>query len=255
MRRLVRSGVSAMTVVTLVWMAACSGDPLATELPGSPQDIATVQSQLDQLSAEERQLVVDYLNRSKGDVLPASAADPDAPLTARTFREAIRLQREFNARHAEEAAQREAVQASREAAMQPLRQALQVELLQRDITTADQASGREPAPGEAINTKPVVITTYRLRNNGVETITQVSGSVTIRSMSDPESLLGLASCFISRTAPIEPGQWIDVRCGNLAKEAGARDEEYAAMSERDLILNWEPQSITFASGEELRAAQ
>lgn len=221
----------------------------------SLKDIATVQPQLDKMPADERQLVLDYLNRSKGDVLLKSLADPDAPLTARTFGEAIKLQREFNAKHAVETAKMDALRAGREAAMEPLRQALQIDLVQREILPADQVSGRQPAPGQAINDKPVLVTTYRLRNTSVETITQVSGSVTVRAVADPGSLMGLDSCFISRTDSIEAGQSIEMRCGNLAKRASAVDENYVAMPDSSVVLNWEPQSITFASGKVLKSAR
>jgi len=245
----------AVVLFLLVLMAACSRDPYATALPLNAADISAMQAQLDELPPDERQLVLDYLKRSKGDVLPANLADPDAPLTARTFGEAIKLQREFNAKRAVEADRESALQARREDAMEPLRQALQIELVRREILSADAVSGRQPAPGQAINSRPVLVNTFRVTNHAAETITQVSGAVTVRTVTDPDSLMGISNCYIARSEPIAAAESVEVRCANPAVAAGASDEAYVAMPEDSLVLDWQPKSITFASGEVMTAAQ
>ena len=153
-----------IALVLVAGVAACSRNPLATPLPLNLADIPKIQPQLDRLTAEERELVLGYLNRSKGDVLPAKFADPDAPLTARTFAEAIKLQREFNASQSVDDARMDLLRAARETGMEPLRKALSVELLKREILTADQVTGREPRQGQALNNTPTLVTTWRLRN-------------------------------------------------------------------------------------------
>ena len=62
--------------------------PYGTLLPLDVSDLSGIQPQLDRLDSEERELVLGYLKRSNGDVLPAAMADPDTPFTARTFGEA-----------------------------------------------------------------------------------------------------------------------------------------------------------------------
>lgn len=234
----------ALTVLLVAAAAGCSRDPRATRLPLNPQDIAKLQAPLGKLPAEERQLVLDYLARSKGSVLPPHLADPDLPLTARTFGEAITLQRDFRAKHAAELARVDALKADREAGLEPLRQALAIELVKREILTHDQASGRQPGAGQAINASPVLVTTYRLRNTSSETITQFSGSVSLRGLSD---------CFLSRDETIAPGATLELRCANLAMRAGPAEQQYVAMPADALVLRWEPRFVTFASGKMLRA--
>ena len=250
--RLFRIVVAA---ILLIVVTACSRDPHATRLVLNLADIPKIQPQLDKLPADERQLVLDYLKRSNGDVLPPNLADPSAPLTARTFAEAIKLQREFNVTNGVEQAKFAEFRASRDAAMEPLRQALDIEIARREILTADEASGRQPSPGQAIHDAPVLVTTYRVQNRSSETITHVTGSVSVRSVSDPDSLMGLDRCFIDRAAPITSGQSLEIRCGNVAKRPSDQDKEYIAMAESSLILRWEPRSITFEGGKVLESGQ
>jgi hypothetical protein len=241
----------ALVAILLIGSVACSRDPHATRLPLNLADIPKIQPQLDELPSDERQLVLDYLKRSNGDVLPPNLADPDAPLTARTFAEAIKLQREFNVRSGAEQAKVAEFRASRDAALEPLREALEVEVARREVLTADEATGRVPSPGQAIHDAPVLVTTYRLRNTSNDTITQVTGSVSVRSVSDPDSLMGLDRCFIDRAESIPAGQSVEVRCGNVAKRPTDQDREYVAMADSSLVLRWEPKSIAFEGGKVL----
>jgi hypothetical protein len=87
-------GVAAIAGLLVVGMTR-RPDPHRTLLPIGTADLASVRSQLEALPDSERALVVAYVRRSGGDVLPPKFADPDEPLTARTFVDAIRLQRQF----------------------------------------------------------------------------------------------------------------------------------------------------------------
>jgi hypothetical protein len=247
--------LTMIVAVLLGSVAACSKDPQATSLPLNLADIPKVQPQLDKLPADERQLVLDYLKRSNGDVLPANLTDPSAPLTARTFAEAIKLQKEFVVRHSAEEANVAEFRAERDTAIEPLREALSIEIVKKEIVTADEATGRRPSPGEAIPDAPTLVTTYRLRNNTAQTIVHVTASVSVRSPSDPDSLMGLDRCFIDRSEPIQGGQSLEVRCGNVAQRPGDQSKEYVAMSESSLLVRWEPKAITFEGGRVLTAAQ
>ena len=235
-------------------LSACSRDPRSTRLPLDLKDIPTIEPQLNKLSAEERELVLAYLQRSKGDVLPAKFADPDNPLTARTFAEAIKLQKEWKVKHAADNERIEALAEAREEAFEPLRRAVSATLLRREIMTADEASGRQPQPGRALNNNEVLVVTYRLQNHGGETVTRVTGSVQVRSESDPTSLMGLVQCWIDHREPIGGSQSVEVRCGNLrGNSAGEKAKDFVAMDERRLIVTWEPKSVEFATGKVLRS--
>ena len=247
---IVRLGLMALLVAGL---SACSRGPYGTALPTDLADIPKIQPQLNKLPDDERELVLGYLRRSNGDVLPAKFADPDSPFTARTFAEAIKLQKEYKVKHAVEIARVDALQAAREAALAPLRDALSIELVSRELLSADAVSGREPTRGQAINDSPTLVTTYRLRNRTYETITDASGSVVVRTTDDPRSLMGAARCWFQSIEPLSPGQATEVRCGDIRKQAGDASNVFVALPESALILTWEPRSITFESGKVLRA--
>jgi len=247
---------SKATVVLLaaaLALSACSRDPRTTRLPLDLADIPKIQPQLDKLPADERELVLAYLQRSKGDVLPAKFADPDNPLTARTFAEAIKLQKEWKVKHAQDNERIESLAEAREESYEPLRRAISATLLKREIMTADEASGRQPTPGRALNNNEVLVVTYRLQNHSSETINHVTGSVQVRIDSDPKSLMGVAQCWIDHREPIGGAQTAEVRCSNLNQRPGSRQKEFADMSERNLIVTWEPKTVEFATGKVLRS--
>ncbi len=243
----------SLTILIFTSVAACSRNPMGTTLPLNLADIPKIQPQLDKLTPEDRELVLGYLNRSKGDVLPAKFADPDEPLTARTFAEAIKLQREFKAKQAVNNQRMEGLREARESGMEPLRKALSVDLVKREIVTSDEATGREARQGQALNTRPVLMTTWRLINSSGDTITRASGSATVRTTSDPNSLMGIAGCYINRSEPIAIGDIIEIRCGNVNKQAGDAEKEFVNLPESSLIVTWEPQSITLASGKVMKS--
>jgi len=221
---------------------------MATTLPLNLADIPKIQPQLDKLKSEDRELVLGYLKRSKGDVLPAKFADPDEPLTARTFAEAIKLQREFKARQKVQEAGAETRRDEREAGLEPMRKALGIELVKREIVSADEATGRAPQQGRALNNAPTLVTTWRLINASGDTITSAAGTVTVRTTSDPNSLMGVTSCYIDRREPIPIGQIVEVRCGGTNRHAGDAEKEFVALPESSLVITWEPRMITLANG-------
>jgi DNA-binding protein H-NS len=236
----------------LVSIVACSRNPMSTNLPMNLADIPKIQPQLDKLKPDERDLVLAYLKRSNGDVLPAKFADPDAPFTARTFAEAIKLQREFVAKQAKVEEKAGAMRAERDRSLEPLRDALSIELSKREILTADEAKRRIPQTGQAINDRPVLVATYRLQNRSGEKIVQASGSVTIRTASDSKSLMGIVSCYIDHREPIPVGETIEIRCGNSNKPVGDAEKSFVDLPQSALILTWEPRSITLESGRVIR---
>jgi len=241
---------------------ARSRDPRRTALPFGTTDLSSVQSKLDALPDSERALVVAYVKRSRGDVLPPKFADPDDPLTARTFGEAIDLQRRLLARQAEVDAKVAVRDREREAALQPLRAALEVEIVDRAIMPRGRAL---LAPGmeervsvdgrgalQAIDDVPVVVTTYRLRNAASLAIDSVTGNVAIMPVGTRRSHLeALAMCWIDNKGTLAPGQSTEIRCSNLNRTASARDSAYVAMSPDEIELEWTPKSIAFGDGTSL----
>lgn len=244
---------TALLTLTLAGLTACSRDPMTTTLPLNLADIPKIQPQLNKLKPEDRDLVLGYLKRSKGDVLPAKFADPDEPFTARTFAEAIKLQRDFKAKQKVQDQRTESMQEARESKLEPMRKALGIELAKREIVTSDQAMGREARPGQALNNTPMLVTTWRLINASGDTITRASGSVTVRTTSDPSSLMGITSCYIDHTEPIPIGQIVEVRCGGRNRQAGEAEKDFVSMPESSLVISWEPKSITLAGGTVMRA--
>lgn len=82
-------------VALVVWGVMTWRDPYRTRLPLDVSNLSALQPQLDRLPEADKAYVLAYLGRSHGDVLPPAFADPDEPFTARTFAEAIALQKKF----------------------------------------------------------------------------------------------------------------------------------------------------------------
>lgn len=236
-------------------------DPRRTPLPFGQRDLSSVRRELDALPDSERALVVGYVRRSGGDLLPPRFADPDAPLTARTFGEAIALQRRFLAGQAVVDAQVAAREREREAALAPLRAALEVELVGREIVPRERLLTRigpdfgadDGAAKRAIDDTPVLVTTFRLRNATRLTVDSVTGRVDVRGPDRGPPTFGMAAiCFADHREPLPPGQSVEIRCANGDGGVSARDSAYLATPERDLVLDWRPTAIFFADGTSLQ---
>ena len=241
----------------LVGGGACSRSPHATALPMEVDDLSPIQAQLDRLPADERELVVAYLKRSNGDVLPAQFADPDEPFTARTFGEAIVLQREFLVKQAGREREIAARDAQREAALKPLRDVLGLQLVRRELLTYDQIYGiAANAPGQskrarndANATRPILVMTYRLSNRSGRTLAAFSGSARIPG----SGLMPLAQCYFDERRELAPGATHEVRCGDPRHEADAEQRAAVTRPLHELKLYWEPREIRFADGRVLKA--
>lgn len=252
-------GVLATLVVLLcgLGIVRCAQGPYATQLPLDVSNLERIQPQLDRLPPDERDLVLGYLRRSNGDVLPAKFADPDSPFTARTFGEAIRLQRDWLARDAVRQAAADKREAERQARLLPLRGALDVRLVRRQILTHDQLYGvAEPttnAHGQtvkhALNDTPALVVTWRLRNTSVRTIASAKGSVELR---DAEGRR-VNECWIDRAEPLASGDAAEIQCGNLNRTAGDAERAFVTTPASDLILVWEPDTIVFDDGTTLKS--
>lgn len=249
-----------IVTTSMVLGAACQRDPRATALPFGTTDLSSVKANLDRLPKDEKDLVVAYVTRSRGDVMPANMADPDEPLTARTFAEAIKLQRDFLRKEAGDNAKAEARQADRDADLAPLRAAIEVTLVRREIVARQDLTGpREAYRGgakQAIDTRQVALTTYRLRNTASQGIDSVAGSVKVRKARREGGELGiLASCYIEHDEPLRTGESTEVHCGDTNKSVSDADRQFIEVPESDFFIEWEPRSVRFNDGRTLTSGR
>jgi hypothetical protein len=89
----------AILIVAGIVATRIVNNPLNTHLPLSNAEMAALTAELDALEPEERRLVLAYMQRSNGDRVPAMVGDPDAPLTASTFGEAVELQKAYETKY------------------------------------------------------------------------------------------------------------------------------------------------------------
>lgn len=247
-----------------LWGVSIMRDPYRTALPLDVSDLSPIQKPLSRLPESDRQLVLGYLQRSRGDVLPPQFADPDEPFTARNFAQAIKLQKQFLERDKVRVAQLKAREAEREKAMAPLRAALGIQMVKREIVSRSDVVGSplfSSLPNGRVAKRPIdprmiLMTTYRLSNDsGYTGIQSIKASVTVRKAgSSRYDLAYLESCYISNAPTIPSGTSIEVRCANLNREAGVAERAYVDMPESDLVIDWEPKQIRFSDGKELVAS-
>ena len=257
MDRITATAAGLLVVLCALGMRQCVVGVYGTRLPMDVKDLSPIEPQLKRLKPGERELVEGYLRRSNGDVLPAQFADPDDPFTARTFGEAIRLQRAWLVRDAERQKKADALAAGRAAAMQPLRDATDVRLVRRQIMTHDELFGIAPpttnARGQtvkhALNTQEVLIVTWRLRNTSARTLASAKGSVSLRDAQGSR----VNDCWIDHDGNLQPGEAVEVRCGNTQRSVFDADRAFVATPATELTLVWEPKKVAFADGETLDA--
>lgn len=249
--------MSAKTLLTLIALAAavfllqrCAGDPHATALPFGTTDLSSVEAQLAQLPAEERQLVEDYVRRSNGDVLPAQFADPDEPYTARTFAEAIKLQRAWVERMKVEAARADERQAERDAKLAPLRAQVRATVVKSEVVndTPEAASG-QPVFDHS-GKQPYFAVTVRVQNLSDDTIVELQGSLQAR---DRDSYLPLDLCLVELGAgrELRTGGTMEFPCGRMNAGVSTQQRDFMQNPPGRFKVVWEPRKIRFASGREL----
>lgn len=228
-----------------IWGALRKADPLATELPFGSTDLSSVESELAQLDPADRALIEAYVARSNGDYLPVGMGDPEDPLSARNFAEAIELQRRFEARMAVQDAAADERQAARDARFAPLRQMLALswtDTYREDLSAAGSASAQKQAsagpPGER------VVSVFRVRNLSDQTIAEFDASVDLRKDPRPATDLGmLGGCWITHREALRPGAEADIRC--------AANPELLSTPRSGVALIYEPKRILLSTGKQL----
>lgn len=247
------------TILLVLFFSAMFGlyrigtDPYRTALPMEVEDLSPIAPQLAKLPAEDRELVVDYLKRSNGDVLPAQFADPDDPLTARTFAEAIALEKKHREKMKVEQARLATFRAERDAQFKPLRDIVTARIVNREFLTHEQifggqasGSAAKSAQGPADSEKLTVIT-YRFWNRGNRTITGLRGLVEVAG----SGLMPAASCVIDSDDALASLDHRDLRC-RTPRDANAADRALMQRPLGEIPLGWYPREIRFDDGRVLK---
>ena len=231
-----------------------SRDPLRTALPFGTTDLSSVEFALEKLQPGDRELVEAYVKRSNGDVLTVKFADPDEPFTARTFADAIALEKAWTVKRGEQEDAATSRQADRDAAMEPLRDAIEATVTHAEILSprrlaesADpDASVKHALPSDDAT---VFAVTVSLHNAAGKTIVGVQGAL---EASHGDTALPLPLCWVNVGArqPIEADGRIEIRCGNPARQASAEARAFIADSS-GYAVTWAPKSVLFADGTRL----
>ncbi|WP_146151773.1 hypothetical protein [Ahniella affigens] len=247
-----------LALALAIWGAFRSSNPLHTELPFGSTDLSSVQAELERLDPEDRKRVEAYVQRTNGDYLPAGMGDPDDPMTARTFAEAIDLQKRFEVLMQEQEAKASAFRAAREQNFAPLRKIMSMQVVARDMLTQAEIYGlstpampgqpKSPLPSNA-NDPPKAVTTYRLTNISDRTIAKFGVLIELRQKQhDPLDFGIVASCWVDEVQTLAPGDTFNARCGRTMSLNRVTDAEYLAMPLSDLEIRWEPKRFEFADG-------
>lgn len=240
-----------LMVAAIAGMARCSRDPHRTALPFGSTDLSSVQAALQRLPEDERALVEAYVERSNGDVLPPAFADPDDPLTARTFGEAIELQRAWNLRRAAEDVRVGELHEARQAKLQPLRALVGARVVQARISAA---SDRAPAPPgvatAAVDSTPHFETRIAIDNRGDSVVVGLRGSLRAR---DRDEHLPLDLCYIELGSdrPLPAGGRIEVVCRHTRRGITPQQQAFVDAPPGRFTVEWEPRHIRFEDGREI----
>lgn len=145
----------------------------------------------------------------------------------------------------------------------PLRKLASIEIVKREILPRSQAatppSLRDKSninftfPDVGNGSDPdVLVTTYRLKNIGYQTITSVHGEVDIWKADDFSHYgeLPLASCSIEEDLPLSPNETRDIPCAwsHLFREASTDERTFVHMPESEYRVDWSPYEIKLADG-------
>ena len=233
----------------------CARDPRRTALPFATTDLTSVEGKLARLPADERKLVEDYVERSNGDVLPAQFADPDAPFTARTFGEAIALERDWRVKVEEMEKGAGELRARRNARLAPLQAIVRASVVKAQILTRNEIRHAATRISTSAHTSQVdkselFLTRVRVENLSDERIISKSGALSVR---DREEYLPLNLCWIDLRQELSPRQAVELECGNSNRGADAQEQASARNPVTRFTVEWEPHRIKLADGRELDA--
>jgi hypothetical protein len=243
--------IALLTVA--LWGARCSRDPLRTALPFGSTDLSSVQAPLARLAPEDRARVEAYVKRSNGDYLPPGMGDPDMPFTARTFAEAIELEKQWEARMAQDAVAQQGWEAEREAALAPLRAIVSAEILRAFIDTSGDSGGTSSGPKQASSPQrgsaERMRLSLRVRNRSAQDVVQLAGTLRAR---DRDSPLGLSLCYFEINAQ-QPLTAHEVRDFDCVQQRAISEQEraFVAGAPGRFSVEWLPRELKLADGKTL----
>lgn len=252
-----RTILTVLVIGSAVFMLQrLTNDPHDTKLPFGTTDLGSVQKALAKLPGDERALVEDYVKRSRGDVLPTKLADPDEPLTARTFAEAIELQRAWEAKKKVLDARIAELNAQREARLAPLRAVVRASIVKAEIITRNEYQARSNPQfyqqPYRVDTSPTFITRIRVQNLGNEPIVELQGSL---QASDNQAYLPMDLCWIDLGSDqtIPTAGTLEFNCGHDYRGASQQHRDFVERPEGRYEVKWEPKYVKLASGQELKS--
>jgi hypothetical protein len=229
-------------------------NPEHTKLPFGSTDLSSVQTQLAKLPEEDRKLVESYVKRSNGDVLPAQFADPDNPLTARTFAEAIELEKQWQVKMALAKVKSDELKLQRLAKLEPLLALVNASVIKAEIITVNEYQKRlNPDGFHQPNTTPTFVSTILIKNLSNQRIVGMQGSLKAH---DRDAFLPLDICWIDLglQREIAAGGSLEISC---ADQHGGASEQQKAFVEDDndrFEVEWVPKTIKFDDGREINSA-
>jgi hypothetical protein len=249
------------TATAVVLLGACialyawRGDPQHTRLPFGTTDLSSVEKQLAKLPPADQERVKAYVKRSNGDVLPKRFADPDNPLTARTFAEAIELQRTWEAKAKIDDARIAKIRAEREAKLAPLRAVVRASVVKAEVLTRNEYQARrDPTFYQhpyRVDTSPAFLTTSEVQNLSDQTIVALRGSLEAH---DTQAYLPMDLCWIDITESqsIPSGGTLELMCGHDYRTASQQQKDFASNPGVRFDVVWQPQYVKFLDGRELQ---
>jgi len=247
-----RIACATVAIVLLAFLLHRNHDPLRTALPFGTTDLSSVESALQRLKADDRALVEAYVKRSHGDVLLPSMADPEQPFTARTFAQAIALEKAWDIKRDAQEAVAAKDAAARDEAMAPLRALVEADVQRAEILSPRQLiKPREPVDG-VISALPsdkatVFVVTVSLHNLSSKAIVAVTGSLEAQ---DRDAILPLDLCWVD-VGPqdrIEPASRTEIRCANLHRQVSKEQRAFMDAPPGRFTLVWKPKSVQLEDG-------
>jgi hypothetical protein len=258
-------GVAAVAAIA-VFLLLHLRDPHNTALPIGSTDLTPVKAQLEKLPPNERELVEEYVQRSHGDVLAPRFADPDNPLTARTFADAIALQRQWRDKQAVVQAGAAARMSERDGELAPLRAVVSASVAKRELLSQREIAARrenraDPGVGtDAYGAKQalpsdvqnVFAVTVALQDHEESDVVELTGSLMAQ---DRDAPLPFQVCWISvdEQTFVPASSRRDVLCANPEHQADAQQRALVEDTHGRFTLTWEPQHLKLRNGTVLNA--
>ncbi|WP_417069826.1 hypothetical protein [Niveibacterium terrae] len=233
---------AACAVLLACWGVSAALSPYRANLSSASADATAIA----RLPKEEKELVLAYLRRSR----EAKSADPASPLTARTLGDAIALERGYWKRRGEELERIRALRVKRHEALAPLLDAVSIAVVGREMRSRRLAPSEDASAALGQDDAPVLVTTYRVGNTSTRTITELFATVSIlESKSAGSEPAVLTACRFARSAPIAPGQQVELSC--FRRRNLGRESVFLAMRRDEFVVDWVPRLIRFDDGSSL----